>query len=92
LPSANWCILAWAQDKAGQIYRGFPQGLENNLDNLVNTLEKGGSARHLASMMGIGINDFNEAIAKGSVCPSSGVRIQMPLGMGAQAAELNRMT
>jgi uncharacterized protein YndB with AHSA1/START domain len=75
-------------DKAAEEFR---KGWENGLENLVHTLEQGPDLRITTRpMMGIGLDDFNESIAKEIGVPvTKGVRISNAIeGMGAQAAGL----
>ena len=69
------------------------KGWENNLENLAHTQEKGPDLRvTMRPMMGIGLDDFNETIAKDIGVPvSQGVRISNAIeGMGAQAAGIQK--
>jgi uncharacterized protein YndB with AHSA1/START domain len=71
----------------------FQKGWENGLENLAHTLEKGPDLRITTRpMMGIGLDDFNEHIAKELGVPvAHGVRISNAIeGMGAHAAGIQK--
>jgi uncharacterized protein YndB with AHSA1/START domain len=73
----------------GKAAAEFHKGWENGLENLVHTLEQGPDLRITTRpMMGIGLNDFNETIAKEIGVPvTQGVRVSNAIeGMGAHAA------
>lgn len=77
---------AWS--KAAEQFR---KGWDNGLENLAHTLEKGPDLRITTRpMMGIGLDNFDETIAKEIGVPvTRGVRISNTIeGMGAQAAGL----
>lgn len=74
-----------------RVVEEIKEGWTESLDNLASVLESGEDLRFTRRpMLGIGVSDFNEAIAKQLGVPvSKGIRIDSAIeGMGAKAAGL----